>query len=434
MDKLLLLLGASVLWFLSACQEHEDLRDSSNSIVATEVVHESSPRSLAQTEVKTSEEEKLSYEFAKLLQRLISQDAKVWELLQRETLKKFDGDHDFLVASLATEKQSSVRRSEDGGYHHLLNSLIDGVNRLTSSSYDEHSWAELLDSIAKQEPLLNIYMPDWGDLSQYDDFLVVVSPRQVNEREGYVLKAYNKKGEVVLLNSKEEPKLPYLVVGYNERVEAEPNTGGRSASFLRTKYYSYTLNEGYIPLHSEEADEIDDSVRAKPKVRKRSIVDRKSYEVIKMARFLSKRALQDVEDWSRGAPEVFCKVYYKRLGSLFDFAVGHVTVQEVRLGEDGWYSGSRSWLKFNPWKVVENWGNWRVLRWVPTALMTKMLYLFYEKDGEVKVTVNFSSREFTASVSDGDLVGSDWVLFADPLGKKYQVSNTFEFIIDQEKE
>lgn len=35
----------------------------------------------------------------------------------------------------------------------------------------------LLDSIAEFEPLLNIYMPDWDDLSQYDDFLIAVLPK-----------------------------------------------------------------------------------------------------------------------------------------------------------------------------------------------------------------------------------------------------------------
>ena len=89
-------------------------------------------------------------------------------------------------------------------------------------------------------------------------------------------------------------------------------------------------------------------------------------------------------------------------------------------------------MKFNPWKVVENNGNWRVFNWARTALMTKMAYLFYEDDGEAKVTVSAFGKEVEATVSSGDLVGSSWVYFSDPLNKSYKISNSFEFTIDQE--
>lgn len=77
-------------------------------------------------------------------------------------------------------------------------------------------------------------------------------------------------------------------------------------------------------------------------------------------------------------------------------------------------------------------GNWRVFNWVRTALMTKMAYLFYEDDGGAKVTVSAFGKEVEATVSLGDLVGSSWVYFLDPLNKSYKISNSFEFTIDQQ--
>ena len=70
-------------------------------------------------------------------------------------------------------------------------------------------------------------------------------------------------------------------------------------------------------------------------------------------------------------------------------------------------------------------GNWRVFNWARTALMTKMAYLFYEDDGGAKVTVSAFGKEVRATVSLGDLVGSSWVYFLDPLNKLYKSSNSF---------
>lgn len=310
----------------------------------------------------------------------------------------------------------------------MLFSSFDGKDLMDAQQ-------ELLDSIAEFEPLLNIYMPDWGDLSQYDDFLIAVLPKGANGQKGYKLDAYNKKGDLIILDSKKEPNIPYMVIGYNERVNLSPNTGERSSSILQTKYYTYELKTTYIPttIASESYNTLADENRVAPKVRKRSIFDGKNYEVIKMARFLSRDALRNVEEWTRGNPEMFCKVYYKKLGSFFDFAVGHVSIHDINLGEDDWYTGSRTWIGGNDWKVVDNYGNWRVFRWAPTALMTKIAYAFYEDDEGVRVRASFSGREISVTVENGEYVGSDWVFFQDSLGKTYKLSNSFEFVIDQEK-
>lgn len=418
-----------VCFFFFSCQNDEEYSVLTTTSPSTE--------GKINEELENSKIENNAYKLASVLHNAITtKDNSFLKLLQKETKKKFDGDYDFLVSNF---RQGTTRSSNDIErlYQSLLvpqnidKSLYSRAHRAVTQSFLDN----LLDSISKSEPLLNIYMPDWGDLSQYDDFLIVISPKEVNEHEEYTLKAYNMKGDTILLSSKKEPDLPYLVIGYNERVNVKTKMENSSSTFLRTPYYSYELKtEGLI---SSESLQITNNNNAKlentnASIRKRSIIDRKSFETIKKARFLSKSALQNVEGWSRGAPEMFCKVYYKKLGSLFDFIVGEVSVFPINLGEDGWYSGSRSWLKFKPWKVVENNGNWRVFNWARTALMTKMAYLFYEDDGEAKVTVSAFGKEVEATVSSGDLVGSSWVYFSDSLNKSYKISNSFEFTIDQE--
>jgi hypothetical protein len=67
------------------------------------------------------------------------------------------------------------------------------------------------------------------------------------------------------------------------------------------------------------------------------------------------------------------------------------------------------------------------------AIPTEQFGKLYETDdGGAKVTVSAFGKEVEATVSLGDLVGTSWVYFLDPLNKSYKISNSFEFTIDQE--
>lgn len=51
----------------------------------------------------------------------------------------------------------------------------------------ESAMNELAMSVQKFDPLLNVYMPDWGDLSQYDDFLFVLDTKDVFDSEEHTV-------------------------------------------------------------------------------------------------------------------------------------------------------------------------------------------------------------------------------------------------------
>jgi len=234
-----------VCFFFFSCQNDEEYSVLTTTSPSTE--------GKINEELENSKIENNAYKLASVLHNAITtKDNSFLKLLQKETKKKFDGDYDFLVSNF---RQGTTRSSNDIErlYQSLLvpqnidKSLYSRAHRAVTQSFLDN----LLDSISKSEPLLNIYMPDWGDLSQYDDFLIVISPKEVNEHEEYTLKAYNMKGDTILLSSKKEPDLPYLVIGYNERVNVKTKMENSSSTFLRTPYYSYELKtEGLISSES----------------------------------------------------------------------------------------------------------------------------------------------------------------------------------------
>ena len=168
-----------VCFFFFSCQNDEEYSVLTTTSPSTE--------GKINEELENSKIENNAYKLASVLHNAITtKDNSFLKLLQKETKKKFDGDYDFLVSNF---RQGTTRSSNDIErlYQSLLvpqnidKSLYSRAHRAVTQSFLDN----LLDSISKSEPLLNIYMPDWGDLSQYDDFLIVISPKEVNEHEEY---------------------------------------------------------------------------------------------------------------------------------------------------------------------------------------------------------------------------------------------------------
>lgn len=415
-----LCLGIALCQFLSYCKENSEIEF---------LITNSEEKLTKQNLRETRESEDLSFEFAKLLQEKINENKETLNLIQNNTRKKIDGDYDFLVASLIEEKKQLENRSTEINLNNSLYKSLFIPNNDLYRSIKINSGYNLLESIAKNEPLLNIYMPEWGDLSKYDDFLIVILPKNANDKNSYKLSAYNKNGDLITLDSRKEPNIPYLVVGYNERFNISKNNGTRSSSILNTKYYSYNLKGNYIEYDNINLPKYEN--RASDSNRKRNILHRDRKEVITVARFLSKGAVEAVEGWAKGQPEVFCNVYYKELGSIVDFIIGYVSSITINMDNNHWYSGRKFWWS---WSIKDNYGNWDIINWNKNALKTKMGYLFYEDDGSVKIELSNFEKKINVKIEDGDLIGSEWVHYSDNLGKTYRISNMFEFVIDQKVE
>ncbi len=364
------------------------------------------------------EEDSNALELAKLIQK--SRDKGILEKIQDETSKKFDGDYDILVAEILSKDENL----------HPRNISSSSIYKLLKGKGNE----KLFKSILSKDPLLNIYMPDWDEeyLKKSKDFLIVIKPKSGNDKKEYSLYGINSKGETVILSSLVEPKIPYLVIGDNERVVINKTgnnlqkRGVMDSSFFETEYYSYffkkfmNIDRKTNNLKKRDGGKFITSG-------KRSIFDRNKMDVIVKARFLGMDEIREVEGWGSGNPEVSCDVYYKSLGSITDLFTN--TCRHINMGESGWYKGSSFW--FSAYSVM-NYGEWYVMNWVRTALPTKMVYHLYEEDAKFYIDGEvFGKDAVKVKIHNGDDIGYTDVFFKDNLGKWYRVGNLFKFQMGQ---
>lgn len=373
------------------------------------------------------------FDFAHLVNVAIVTSPKFLEQIQSEANKQFDGDFDVLVPVSFRRTNKEMRSNAGSLYTSLIETLSSQMRAENGQLYEKDSIDKLLDRLYREHPLLNIYMPDWTNEDIKDDFLIVVLPDTFEDGMDMPLPALNLKGELVYVSSLKEPSVPYMVIGSNERVILSDNA--KVSVDKKTFYGDFNAYEvdSFIPCENESDMNKSASLRAMTSG-KRSLLDKKSDEVITMARFMSKQALQNVEGWHHGKPEVKMRAYYKSLSSVVDFFVGEISHHEVNMGIEGWYTGHRLWISGGKWDVCPNYGNWHIMRWIPVAHPTKMKYVFFETDHKSHtITVNVGSNDISFTYSKGtDEIGSTWVLFTDPLGKTYTLSNAFQFTLNQE--
>ncbi len=302
--------------------------------------------------------------------------------------------------------------------------------------------SQVISSILEKDPLLNIYMPDWGDLSKIDDYLIVILPKGMSDKEEYFVDAINSKGEIVKLSSKHEPKIPYLVIGHNERVVVS-NSNTRSHKdnsdiIYQTKHYSYSLKKGLINFQTknDRISEVEKATYSTGKKRK-FLLGLDNIETIKWAEFTSLNAIKEVEAWTKGQPEVVCKISYKKLGtSLIRKIFTDYEMEDLDLGENDWYSGSNWWngLGLSKMKLKRKHGNWTSIKWVRKALITvPITYHFIEDDSLGGVSMKLLGKKIVLELDgDGDDIGRFDVHFSDYLDREY-TTNSGRFRVFNQK-
>lgn len=141
------------------------------------------------SDLSYTKEERLFNELAKLFADEM-QDKGFRKKIKTESLKKFDGDYDVLL-------RDYIRNIDDNSS--ILNKMI------------------LLGINAEDYPLLNLSIPVNIEKWKPENEEILVAAWAGDKRE-YV-RAYDSKGKVYYLDQNVEPNLPVLVVGYNERVD-----------------------------------------------------------------------------------------------------------------------------------------------------------------------------------------------------------------------
>ena len=360
------------------------------------------PKPIATQSAESTQEGYYVQAMAELLNKAV-QKPIVFQSLQEEAAKQKDGDYDILLAQVLEDA---------GNGNHLLNTLTS--RSVTMSTYSTENVAALIDGFKKNAPLLNIYLPDGQEIDAANDFLTVILDPSFSDQDDHVVKAFNRQGDIIEISADEEPELPYMVVGINERYTLKQETAytrSTQEAIFSNEYHSYYLPDCF---NQEKVDAFIPQTRANSYRNNRSASD-----VISRARFKSSSAIKQVEKWLRGAPEVHLTVIYADY-SLLDIITGPLLHNmQYNLGDNGWYKGKR-----RKKKPRDNFGNWYTLNW--NGLQKKyMKYHFHEMDNRFKVAINGWEIAF----SGGDLIGDCKVNYADPLGTTYHMGNMFEIDI-----
>lgn len=327
-------------------------------------------------------------------------------LLAEEANQKIDGDYDILVA-----KSFNIGERSDSK---LLNSFLSSLpNTVVAKEAGEAHIFSFLRAAQKYSPLLNIYFPQ--DVEEKwlhtDEFLTIILEPSFSDTTDSIVYAYNQRGEQIVLSVDEEPLVPYIVVGINERISFSPDsTLARSINepIFKNEYYSFYLPE-YFNNEMKIVETLYNNYRG----------ERSNPDVISRARFKSSDAIKAVEKWLRGAPEVHLTVIYADY-SPADIIMGPLLHNlQFNLGDNNWYKGKRR--KKRP---CDNYGNWSITSWT-NCQKSYMKYHFHEMDNKFKVSINGWDVQF----SGGDLIGDSKVNYSDVLGTTYHIGNMFEFDI-----
>jgi hypothetical protein len=379
------------------------------------------------SEITVNYEDKtfLAKEFAKVLASA-TEDADMRDFIKQASLKKFDGDNNFLFVQAEDESLNPLTKS---GASTFKDRLREKSQVITKSSNSEVDFDKLITSIKTKYPLLQVAVPDVYEGSteawNTNDYkpLVAFVPDDFDEKTTKSIKAFDVDGNEYELDAQNPPENPVIVVNENERVIAIPKSKSAETSqkcgvLLETEIFVYIDAVDYYEYEEYYEDlfsEMDIQVKSVD-LRPSSPCDdnsggrsdgggngngnggngnggnytpdtrspQRDYnsdppsvtrdDVITKAKFLSMDALKQVESWANGAPEVEMVVTYTfKQNNTY-------STQTIRklFTEDGWTKGGFFGIgRSTTTKIL----NIPVIYWDDDNFGTLMKYTFIESDG-----------------------------------------------------
>lgn len=241
-------------------------------------------------------------EFAKNLASSLK-ELEFREFLKTEALKKFDGDYDILWQFVQNENivvQKMHKRSEP-----------------------------YLKSLLQRFPGLNVSIPIHAEKWNTNSFtpLVAVIPLNFDEKKMKSIRAYDSSGNLHVIDTRNEPNYPVVVVGLNERVTFDIN-----GNIINTFQGPISMDDE--PLDDEPCVECDDPcIDCEPiggggGTSPGSGIppctyparDNLKYEYLSGMKMVN---IGQWESWVSGAPEIEVRVYvpqgtnFNQLGNIF---------------------------------------------------------------------------------------------------------------------
>jgi hypothetical protein len=256
--------------------------------------------------------------FAKALAKALENES-FRSFIKTEAMKKFDGDYDILVES-------------------VKNVSIDGKD---FKSYFEKGEIERL---LTEDPRLNIALPlhiDKWDVKK-NKLLVAV----LRDEDQQATKAFDSKGKQYFISQQNEPDVPVIVAGYNERTDIidgkailkkmfKNSTASKSSKNLRVQSCTFPYRQN------------------------------NQYEYLLFMKYLD---LGQYEGWLRGAPETVLKVYAPTSANNFSslFVLSDTGPMEPA---DRWMIDNMFWPTYAP-----------LFMWDSPNKAKTMLFNFWELD------------------------------------------------------
>jgi hypothetical protein len=349
----------------------------------------------------------LAKEFAKVL-AISTEDADMRDFIKETSLKKFDGDNNFLFVQAENEYLNPETKSISSTFKDRLR---EKSQILTKSSGGEVDFDKLIEAIKTKYPLLQIAVPDIYEEStlnwnteEYKP-LIAFLPEDFNEATTQYITAFDIEGKEYELDVQNPPENPVIVISESERVVAIPKSKAIQSLgcelLHETVDYEYVSSACYKNALFQQTSLYNDqySGRGNNSGNNRPIDTRSPHraynsdpptlvrdDVITKAKFVSMDALKQVESWANGAPEVYMVVTYTLKQN------NTYTTQSIQKSftDDGWTKGGVLGIgRSTTTKTL----NVPVLYWDKDNFGILMKYTFIESDGG-------SSKKYTISYTN----------------------------------
>lgn len=268
--------------------------------------------------------EKVARKLAKTLA-----NAGVRNFLKAEALKKFDGDYDVLFTRLldyAAQHPEAVELKE-------------------------------LAAITSKFPLLNVAVPvniDQWDAASFTP-LVAYLPDHFDEKSTAPIAAFDAAGTVHLLDSRQAPTVPVIVISQNERTEL---TQGK-----------VELKQGLIAITA--ASKKASTSKTTASLHNGEFCGTMPFDEVLYLRGLRSNNISAIESWANGAPEIRMYIHYLDQNSNSHKVLYGGGAEEGNL----WKPNRRGDMDERWWYLTD-----RLVRWSP-SYGDILNFTYWEDDG-----------------------------------------------------
>ncbi len=347
---------------------------------------------------------------------VLLKEEEVREFLKNEVNKQFDGDYNVLAIE-ALQKQLKIKEE----------SLSFGNHLLAISSQNQISFENLITYIGNHYPLLQIKIPDLGEINSKDwdteKEVPIVAFISSNGSEDHIL-AYDQYGNEITLSKTQQPTELVVVLNENERVKVIAQSEIENKIFCSKEssvpYYKYSNTNFFLKEKLSECINFPIKIGSHEKSSGCDRDRRAGKDKIKRVKFNNKTAFNNAKDgWFDGGLELKLTVFFGQANG----AISQISKNFYTREKD---MKTTKWLNLD----VE------IVNWDKTIYGDAMLYSWVEEDpgDPVEIKSGFTSKfddnttqsfEIKKTVTDkDDILGESVVEYCDATGGYGHLYNT----------